>query len=112
MTSIIPLHIAQRKKSVQRSANVNARFWPSSVTKSPDLAVVDCIWIDPRLYRTAVEGVKSMRRIVGRVLSPFGITDWYHSIVNRHQRTLAAIFEKKANIPWSDIENLLVNLGA
>src|SRR5436190_19341775 len=59
MTSIIPLHIAHRKNSVQTSANVNARFWPSSVTKRPDLAVVDCISIDPRLYRTAVEGVKS-----------------------------------------------------
>jgi hypothetical protein len=32
--------------------------------------------------------------------------------VNRHQRTLAAVFEKKANIPWSDIEKMLVNFGA
>jgi hypothetical protein len=32
--------------------------------------------------------------------------------VNRHQRTLAAIFERKANLAWSDIENMLVNFGA
>lgn len=32
--------------------------------------------------------------------------------MNRHQRTLEAIFEKRANILWSDIESLLLNLGA
>jgi hypothetical protein len=33
-------------------------------------------------------------------------------MVNRHQRTLGAIFEKKAGIRWSDIETMLVNFGA
>src|SRR5437870_4465830 len=32
--------------------------------------------------------------------------------VNRHQRTLEAIYEKQANIPWPEIENMLRNLGA
>lgn len=30
----------------------------------------------------------------------------------KHQRTLADIFQKKANIPWSDIEAMLIHLGA
>jgi hypothetical protein len=32
--------------------------------------------------------------------------------VNRHQRVLQAIFEKRANIAWSDIESLLLFHGA
>jgi hypothetical protein len=32
--------------------------------------------------------------------------------VGKHPRTLEAIFAKRAGIPWSDIEKLLVNLGA
>lgn len=32
--------------------------------------------------------------------------------MNRHARTLAAIFRKQAGIPWADIEALLVNSGA
>ena len=35
-----------------------------------------------------------------------GIILWYH------QRTLEAIYEKQANIAWTNIEALLVNLGA
>jgi hypothetical protein len=33
-------------------------------------------------------------------------------VMNRHQKTLEAIFGKQANILWSDVESLLVNLGA
>ena len=32
--------------------------------------------------------------------------------MNRHQRTLEAVYEKQANIPWLDIESMLRNLGA
>jgi hypothetical protein len=32
--------------------------------------------------------------------------------VGKHQRTLEAIFAKRAGIPWSDIEKLFENLGA
>jgi hypothetical protein len=32
--------------------------------------------------------------------------------VNKHQRTIQAIFENQANIAWPDIESLLVHLGA
>ena len=32
--------------------------------------------------------------------------------VDRHSRTLQAIFEKRANIPWSEIERMLAHLGA
>jgi hypothetical protein len=32
--------------------------------------------------------------------------------VDKHQRTLEAIFEKQANIPWSEIESMLQRLGA
>ena len=32
--------------------------------------------------------------------------------MTRHQRVLEAIFEKRANIPWSDIEAMLVYHGA
>jgi hypothetical protein len=32
--------------------------------------------------------------------------------VNKHQRVLEAIFEKRANIAWSDIESLLMYHGA
>jgi hypothetical protein len=32
--------------------------------------------------------------------------------VGRHQRTLIAVFEKQANIAWTDIENMLVCFGA
>ncbi len=32
--------------------------------------------------------------------------------MDKHQRTLAPIFEKKANIPWSDIEAMLRSFGA
>ena len=32
--------------------------------------------------------------------------------MGKHQRTLAAIVSKKANIPWADIEAMLVSLGA
>jgi hypothetical protein len=32
--------------------------------------------------------------------------------VDKHQRTLADIFSKKANIAWSDIEAALVSIGA
>ncbi len=32
--------------------------------------------------------------------------------VNRHQRTLEAIYEKRANIPWLEIESMLLNFGA
>lgn len=32
--------------------------------------------------------------------------------MDRHQRTLQAIFENRANIPWSDIEKLLKHCGA
>ena len=32
--------------------------------------------------------------------------------MGRHQRTLRAIFEKQANIPWSDIESMLKSFGA
>lgn len=32
--------------------------------------------------------------------------------MNKHQRTLAAIIAKKANIVWSDIEAMLLSLGA
>lgn len=32
--------------------------------------------------------------------------------MDRHQRTLEAIFEKKANIAWSDIESMLKHFGA
>ena len=32
--------------------------------------------------------------------------------MNRHQRTLAAIFQRQASIPWADIENMLLNIGA
>jgi hypothetical protein len=37
---------------------------------------------------------------------------WYHLGVGRHQRTLRAIFEKRANIPWLEIEKMLGRLGA
>jgi len=32
--------------------------------------------------------------------------------VDKHQQTLEAIFEKRANIPWSEIESMLKNFGA
>jgi hypothetical protein len=32
--------------------------------------------------------------------------------VDRHHRTLRAIFEKRANVPWPDIEKMLRSLGA
>jgi hypothetical protein len=32
--------------------------------------------------------------------------------LSRHQRVLAAIFEKRANIAWSDIEAMLLYYGA
>jgi hypothetical protein len=32
--------------------------------------------------------------------------------VDRHQRTLQAIFENRANIPWPDIEKMLKHYGA
>jgi hypothetical protein len=32
--------------------------------------------------------------------------------VGKHDRTLTDVFEKKANIPWIDIESLLQSLGA
>ena len=32
--------------------------------------------------------------------------------VDRRRRTLQAIFEKRASIPWSEIEGLLTHLGA
>jgi HicA toxin of bacterial toxin-antitoxin, len=32
--------------------------------------------------------------------------------VSKHQRVLAAIFEKRANIAWSDIEAMLSHYGA
>jgi hypothetical protein len=32
--------------------------------------------------------------------------------VSKHQRVLAAIFEKRANIAWSDIEAMLLHHGA
>jgi HicA toxin of bacterial toxin-antitoxin, len=32
--------------------------------------------------------------------------------VDRHQRTLEAIFAKRANIAWSDIEKMLIHYGA
>ncbi len=32
--------------------------------------------------------------------------------MNKHQRTLADIFAKKAGIAWSDIEAMLVSFGA
>jgi len=32
--------------------------------------------------------------------------------VDRHSRTLQAILEKPANIPWSEIERMLARLGA
>jgi HicA toxin of bacterial toxin-antitoxin, len=32
--------------------------------------------------------------------------------VSRHQRVLEAIFEKRANIAWSDIEAMLLYYGA
>jgi hypothetical protein len=34
------------------------------------------------------------------------------SNVSKHQRVLAAIFEKRANIHWSDIEVMLLHYGA
>jgi hypothetical protein len=32
--------------------------------------------------------------------------------VSKHQRVLAAIFERRANIAWSDIEAMLLHHGA
>jgi HicA toxin of bacterial toxin-antitoxin, len=32
--------------------------------------------------------------------------------LNKHRRTFADIFEKKASIAWSDIEAMLVSFGA
>ena len=32
--------------------------------------------------------------------------------VGRHQRTLAAIFDKQAGVVWSDVESMLLHLGA
>ena len=32
--------------------------------------------------------------------------------MSKHQRTLEAIFDKRAGIPWSDIESLLLHHGA
>jgi hypothetical protein len=32
--------------------------------------------------------------------------------VSKHQRVLATIFEKRANIAWSDIEAMLLHYGA
>jgi hypothetical protein len=32
--------------------------------------------------------------------------------VNKHQRVLEAVFEKRANIAWSDIESMLLYHGA
>lgn len=32
--------------------------------------------------------------------------------MGKHERTLQAIFEKKASIPWVDIEAMLKNFGA
>lgn len=32
--------------------------------------------------------------------------------MSKHQRVLAAIFEKRANIAWSDIEVMLLHYGA
>jgi hypothetical protein len=32
--------------------------------------------------------------------------------VDKHQRVLEAIFEKRANIAWSDIEAMLISFGA
>jgi hypothetical protein len=32
--------------------------------------------------------------------------------MGRYQRTLAAIFAKRANIAWSDIEKMLIHYGA
>jgi hypothetical protein len=32
--------------------------------------------------------------------------------VSKHQRVLEAIFEKRANIAWSDIESMLLYYGA
>ena len=42
----------------------------------------------------------------------YGITIWYHRGVDRHRRTLRAIFERRASIPWLDIEKMLRRLGA
>jgi hypothetical protein len=33
-------------------------------------------------------------------------------LVSKHQRVLAAIFEKRASIAWSDIEAMLLHYGA
>ena len=32
--------------------------------------------------------------------------------MDRHQRTLQAIFAKRANITWSDMEKMLIHYGA
>jgi HicA toxin of bacterial toxin-antitoxin, len=32
--------------------------------------------------------------------------------MDKHQRTLEAIFEKRANIPWSEIQSMLKSRGA
>jgi len=32
--------------------------------------------------------------------------------VEQHRRILQAVFEKQANIAWSDIERMLIHLGA
>ena len=32
--------------------------------------------------------------------------------MSKHQRVLAAIFEKRANIAWPDIESMLLHYGA
>lgn len=51
----------------------------------------------------------------GRAVADSGTDPWYHSGVNRkHERTLGLIFQNppQANINWTDIEKLLVALGA
>jgi hypothetical protein len=32
--------------------------------------------------------------------------------VDKHQRILQAVFEKRASIPWQEIEGMLIHLGA
>lgn len=36
----------------------------------------------------------------------------YHIFVRKHDKTLEDVLQKKANIPWSDIESMLRHFGA
>jgi hypothetical protein len=97
-----------------RDAGTKKPFSPATIALRPDFRhevtqMSRCDYLIGFRLKFAQNAMRFLAQEVGAILvSKFDII----SCVGKHQRVLEAIFEKRANIAWADVESMLLPYGA